>query len=268
MPVEPPPPPHDVKAILQIMRDLRDPLNGCPWDREQSFASIAPYTIEEAYEVADAIERDDMAALKDELGDLLLQVVYHAQMADEIGAFAFSDVVQSLCDKMIRRHPHVYGWAAERHSAEQVDAWEWEQQKATERNAQGASSALDGVAKALPALTRAEKLQRRAARVGFDWPDASGPRAKINEELAEADAEPAQSAALVHEVGDVLFSVVNWARHMEIDAESALHQANERFFRRFSIVEKMATQELSRMTLDELEALWQTAKAKADQITS
>ncbi|MEQ1509015.1 MAG: nucleoside triphosphate pyrophosphohydrolase [Sphingopyxis sp.] len=279
MPLTPPPPPHTIEALIEIMRNLRDPINGCPWDREQSFASIAPYTIEEAYEVADAIERGNMADMKDELGDLLFQVIYHAQMAHELGAFDFADIVQSLCKKMIRRHPHVYGIAAEGRSTDQVDAWE--RQKAAERNAQGATSALDGVAMALPALTRAEKLQRRAARVGFDWPDANGPRAKIDEELAEADAEqahgdaeqahggveqahigaePEHSDALHHEVGDVLFSVVNWARHLGIDSESALRAANARFFNRFSIVEHLATQKLSQLSIDELEVLWQRAK--------
>lgn len=263
MAITPPTQPYDITSLRQIMRDLRDPVHGCAWDRDQDFASIAPYTIEEAYEVADAIERGDMAELCGELGDLLLQTAYHAQMATESGAFDFDDVVRNICDKMISRHPHVYGDATERSSAEQVGAWE--QQKATERQANGATRALDGVALALPALVRAEKLQRRAARAGFDWPDASGPRAKIDEELAEADAEIAagigDGRSLESEIGDLLFSVVNWARHMNIDPEAALRGANYRFTARFALVESLAKAPLETMDSDALEALWSRAKA-------
>lgn len=247
-------------ALIQILADLRDPVTGCPWDREQSFATIAPYTIEEAYEVADAIARNDMSDLKSELGDLLLQVVYHSRIAEESGAFAFPDVVQAISAKMIARHPHVYGEAAERDSEGQTRAWETA--KAQERAKAGAQSALDGVAMALPALQRAEKIQRRAARVGFDWPDADGPRAKIDEELAECAAalDGGDAGALESEFGDVLFSVVNWARHCGVDSETALRNATARFEARFRTVELCADRPLSELTLDEMETLWQFAK--------
>jgi ATP diphosphatase len=234
------------------MRRLRDPENGCEWDRAQSFETIAPYTIEEAYEVADAIARRDMAALKDELGDLQLQVVYHARMAEEIGAFALDDVMASICAKMIRRHPHIFGEAGVSPG--------WEALKAAERHGQEDSSALAGVALALPALKRAEKLQRRAARIGFDWPDAGGPRAKIDEELAEIDeaATPEEREA---ELGDLLFSVVNYARHLGIDPENALREASARFEKRFRKVEEIADKPLKDMDIYQLEALWQKAKS-------
>lgn len=247
--------PYGIDALIRILADLRDPVSGCPWDREQNFASIAPYTIEEAYEVADAIARNDTAALCDELGDLLLQVVYHARMAEEVGAFAFPDVVAAICGKMIRRHPHVYGDAGARDAAQQTLAWE--AQKATERAGQ---RALDGVALGLPALTRAEKLQKRAARVGFDWPDAKGPRAKIAEELAELDAAQSE-AERQHELGDLLFSVVNYARHSGLDPEAALRDANARFERRFAHVEDAAGEQLTELTLEQLDVLWADAKA-------
>jgi ATP diphosphatase len=239
--------------LVEIMRRLRDPETGCAWDREQTFATIAPYTIEEAYEVADAIERDDMAGLQDELGDLQLQVVYHARIAEERGAFDIADVLRAICDKMVRRHPHVFGDA--------VDSPGWEQLKADERGAKADPSALAGVALALPALKRAEKLQRRAARVGFDWPDPSGPRAKIDEELAELAATSTQ-AERVHEIGDLLFSVVNYARHLGIDPEAALRDANARFEQRFRKVETLAGQPLAGQSIEQLEQLWQRAKAE------
>jgi ATP diphosphatase len=251
MPLQPPLPPFDLAALARILADLHDPVNGCPWDREQSFASIAPYTIEEAYEVADAIARDDMADLRGELGDLLLQVVYHSRIAEEAGAFTLDDVVSDICAKMIRRHPHVYG--------EEGSAHAWEEVKAAERADGGQVGALDGVALGLPALLRATKLQKRAARVGFDWPDASGPRAKIDEELAEC-AEAKTSAEFQHEIGDVLFSVVNWARHLSVDPEQALREANSRFERRFAMVESLAEQPLTNYDIEALEALWQQAK--------
>ena len=236
------------------MRRLRDPDHGCPWDREQDFGSIAPYTIEEAYEVADAIERKDMDALKDELGDLQLQIVYHARMAEEAGAFALDDVMASICDKMVRRHPHVFG-----PNASTTESPGWEALKAEERGASDDQSALAGVANALPALKRAEKLQKRAARIGFDWPDIKGPRAKIDEELAEI--ERAENAAeRSAELGDLLFSVVNYARHLDVDPEAALREAASRFERRFRKVEAMADKPLSSMHIDELEELWQRAK--------
>src|SRR6059058_6038924 len=199
-----------LERLVAIMRRLRDPVTGCEWDREQTFATIAPYTIEEAYEVADAIARDDMDALADELGDLQLQVVFHAQMAEEAGQFTLGDVIDRICDKMERRHPHIFG------DVEHGGHHLWEEIKAAERKNSSDDSALAGVALALPALERAAKLQRRAARVGFDWPDVSGPRAKIDEELAELTAETDHIGRL-EELGDLLFSVVNLARHLNIE---------------------------------------------------
>ena len=238
--------------LVEIMRRLRDPETGCEWDTAQSFETIAPYTIEEAYEVADAIARRDIAALMDELGDLQLQVVYHARMAEEIGAFTLDDVMASICAKMIRRHPHIFG--------DDSASPGWEALKAAERHQRDDKSAVAGVALALPALRRAEKLQRRAARIGFDWPDASGPRAKIDEELAEIDgaATPGEREA---ELGDLLFSVVNYARHLEVDPETALRDASARFERRFRKVEEIADKPLKDMDIDALEALWQRAKS-------
>ena len=244
-------PPASLSGLVEIMRRLRDPQNGCPWDRQQTFATIAPYTIEEAYEVADAVERGDMDALKDELGDLQLQVVYHARLAEEIGAFALDDVMAAICDKMIRRHPHVFGDST---------SPGWEALKAEERSGSEDRSALAGVALALPALKRAEKVQRRAARTGFDWPDLSGPRAKIDEELAEIEAA-ANDEERSAELGDLLFSVVNYARHLDIDPEAALRGAVARFERRFRKLEEIAHKPLSDMNIDDLELLWQQAKA-------
>jgi nucleoside triphosphate diphosphatase len=237
--------------LVEIMRRLRDPENGCAWDREQTFESIAPYTIEEAYEVADAIERGDMADLKDELGDLQLQVVYHARIAEEHGAFDISDVITSISDKMIRRHPHIFVKSGESPG--------WEVLKAAERSGYEDQSALAGVALALPALKRAEKLQKRAARVGFDWPDASGPRAKIEEEISEIEAATSD-AEREAEMGDLLFSVVNWARHLGIDPEHALRDASARFESRFRKLEVMSDKPLQHKNINELEKLWQRAK--------
>lgn len=241
--------------LVAIMRRLRDPVTGCEWDREQDFSTIAPYTIEEAYEVADAIARDDMAALADELGDLQLQVVFHAQMAEELGAFSLPEVLERICEKLERRHPHIFGDAE--HSPG------WEELKAAERQFHADPSALAGVALALPALERAAKLQRRAARTGFDWPDISGPRGKIDEELAEleAETEPSRQA---EELGDLLFAVVNFARFLNIDAEEALRQANRKFERRFRAIERSPG--FSDMSLDQMEELW--TRAKADQADS
>jgi ATP diphosphatase len=243
--------PASLAALVEIMRRLREPETGCEWDRVQSFETIAPYTIEEAYEVADAIARGDLADLKDELGDLQLQIVYHARMAEEIGAFAIDDVIAAICAKMVRRHPHIFG--DETHSPS------WEALKAAERHGNDDQSALAGVASALPALKRAEKLQRRAARIGFDWPDADGPRAKILEELAELDAA-ASAEEREAELGDLLFSVVNYARHLDVDPETALREAARRFETRFRCVEEMADKPLKDMNIDELETLWQRAK--------
>ena len=238
-----------LERLTAIMERLRDPVSGCEWDRAQDFASIAPYTIEEAYEVADAIQRGDMDALADELGDLQLQVVFHAQMAAEAGHFALADVMDGICDKLERRHPHIFGNAAATPG--------WEEIKAAERSKSKDNSALAGVALALPALERATKLQRRAARTGFDWPDSSGPRAKVNEELAELDAETAHQRQF-EELGDLLFAVANLARHLNIEPEAALRQANRKFETRFRAIEGEAGFEA--MSLDQKEALWVAAK--------
>jgi ATP diphosphatase len=244
-------PPAGLGALVEIMRRLRDPKTGCEWDREQTFETIAPYTIEEAYEVADAIERGDMAGLREELGDLQLQVVYHARIAEELGAFSIDDVIASISAKMTRRHPHIFG--------EDLESPGWEALKAAERDQGEDQSAVAGVALALPALKRAEKLQRRASRVGFDWPDVSGPRAKIEEELKEIDAAE-DAEEIGSEIGDLLFSVVNYARHLDIDPEAALREAAARFEQRFRKVEDLAERPLKDMGIDELEALWQRAK--------
>jgi len=241
-----------IDRLTTIMARLRDPETGCDWDVAQNFSTIAPYTIEEAYEVADAIARGDMADLKDELGDLLLQVVFHSRMAEEAGLFALPDVVAAISDKMERRHPHVFGDAAGGH------AQHWERLKADEREAKGDSGALDGVAIGLPALLRAEKLQKRAARTGFDWPDAEGPRAKVIEEIAEIDA--ASPAEREEEIGDLLFAVVNWARHLGVDAEAALRAANAKFERRFKAMEAEAGDAFAGLDLDAKEELWLSAK--------
>jgi ATP diphosphatase len=242
-----------VDRLLAIMARLRDPVTGCEWDSVQTFQTIAPYTIEEAYEVADACARGDMADLKDELGDLLLQVVFHARMAEEAGAFDFNAVATAIADKMERRHPHLFGAAAE--GGHHL----WEQIKAEERGARGHESALDGVALALPALLRAEKLQKRAARTGFDWPDPSGARAKIDEELVEVEA--ASRDERTEEIGDLLFAVVNWARKLDVDAEAALRAANAKFERRFRAMEDVGGEAFPSLSLDDQEALWQKVKS-------
>ena len=247
-----------LERLVSIMKKLRDPVSGCEWDSVQTFATIAPYTIEEAYEVADAIARDDMDALVDELGDLQLQVVFHARMAEEAGQFTLDDVVNRICDKMERRHPHIFG------NAEQGGHHLWEIIKAEERAANPDKSALAGVALALPALERAAKLQRRAARTGFDWPDTSGPRAKIDEELAELEAET-EHQPMFEEMGDLLFAVVNLARKLNIEPEAALREANRKFERRFRTIEQ--TPGFSDLSLDEMEELWTAAKkAQADSM--
>lgn len=233
----------EIERLLRVMAQLRDPATGCPWDREQNFATIAPYTIEEAYEVADAIERDDPVALLDELGDLLFQIVFYAQIATENEKFNFDDVARSISDKMIRRHPHVFG--APENLKPETQHQSWEILKAAEREARAAenntaASALDGVADALPALMRAEKLQKRAARVGFDWPNIEPVFDKINEEMGEVQAAlagAASAAEIKEEIGDLLFSVVNLARHLKIDPEDALRDGNKKFDRRFRAIE-------------------------------
>jgi nucleoside triphosphate diphosphatase len=248
--------------LLAIMARLRDPERGCPWDRGQNFATIAPYTIEEAYEVGDAIERNDMAALRDELGDLLFQVVFHARMAEEAGHFAFDDVANAISDKMIRRHPHVFGDADISSVAAQNEAWETH--KAAERKAAGDDrSVLDGIALAYPALLRAAKVSRRAARIGFDWPQARDVIAKITEEVAEIEAEIDGAAGrdrLEDEVGDLLFAAANLARKLDVEPETALRRATAKFERRFRQVEARAAERGIRRDLDALEALWQQVK--------
>jgi ATP diphosphatase len=236
--------------LVKIMERLRDPVSGCEWDSVQTFATIAPYTIEEAYEVADAIARDDLAALVDELGDLQLQVVFHARMAEEQGSFALADVLDRVSDKLERRHPHIFGDATE--GGHHL----WEIIKANERAAHPDNSALAGVALALPALERAAKLQKRAARTGFDWPDIEGPKAKIREELDEIAEAPDNE--LEEEVGDLLFAAVNFARHLKIDPEEALRKANRKFEKRFRTIE--AAPGFQDMALDEMESLWTAAK--------
>ena len=246
-----------ISRLLEIMARLRDPQTGCDWDVAQTFATIAPYTIEEAYEVADAIERDDLPALCEELGDLLLQVVFHARMAEELGAFDFGSVAKAISDKMTQRHPHIFGGAADEGQSREV---RWEAQKAAERAAKGAESALDGVALALPALMRAEKLQKRAARVGFDWPDLAGPRAKVIEELDELAAAETESQKL-DEAGDLLFAAVNLARAHGVAPEDAMRHANAKFERRFRAMETLAGGGFGSLSLDAQEALWQQVKA-------
>jgi len=240
------------------MARLRDPVRGCEWDSVQTFASIAPYTIEEAYEVADAIEREDMADLKGELGDLALQVVFHAQMAVEQEHFTLEDVLNGISDKLERRHPHIFGDAAE--GGHHL----WEQIKAEERAGSSDRSALAGVALALPALERAAKLQKRAARTGFDWPDASGARAKVVEELQELDEAPASKRE--EELGDLLFAVVNLARLLKIEPEEALRKANSKFERRFRAIETAPN--FMRLSLDEKEDLWRAVKVTENESSS
>lgn len=246
--------------LLAIMARLRDPNGGCEWDLAQDFATIAPYTIEEAYEVSDAIERGDMAALRDELGDLLLQVVFHARMAEETGHFAFCDVAAAISAKMEARHPHIFGDEPDEGQSREE---RWEGLKAAERAAKGATSALDGVARALPALLRAEKLQKRAARTGFDWPDTEGPEAKLREEMVEL-GEADDDAERLAEAGDLLFAAVNLVRAYGVAPEDALRAANAKFECRFRAMEALATargEEFTSLTLDEQEALWTEVKA-------
>ena len=252
------------RRLLDIMAALRDPVTGCPWDRDQDFASIAHYTIEEAYEVADAIARDDLEALPDELGDLLLQVVYHSRLAEERGLFGYSDVARTIADKMVRRHPHVFG-------DQPISAGFWEAGKAAERRERKVHGALAGVALTLPALTRAGKLSARAARVGFDWPDAPRILDKLDEEIAELrtelpnDDRPADPARVADELGDVLFTVANLARKLGIDPEACLRQANVKFTRRFEAMEQTAEaagSSFGDLDLDAMEELWRTIKSR------
>ena len=253
----------ELNRLLAIMAALRDRQNGCPWDVAQTFETIAPYTIEEAYEVADAIARRDFAALPDELGDLLLQVVYHARMAEEQGRFAFADVARHINDKMVRRHPHVFGDAAAREAGMQAAAWE--EQKRGERAARAETGTLAGIAHGLPGLTRALKLTARAARVGFDWPDAPAVLAKLDEEVAELRAElpAADPDRLEDEMGDLFFVLANLARKLHLDPETCVRRANEKFARRFGAIEHHLAADgrtPADATLDEMEAAWQEAK--------
>ena len=253
----------EIQRLLDIMAALRAQDGGCPWDRAQDFSTIAPYTIEEAYEVADAIARRDFPGLRDELGDLLFQVVYHARLAEEEGRFAFADVARAIADKMVRRHPHVFGDAAARDAAAQAASWE--EQKRAERAARQEGATLAGIPAALPALMRAEKLTRRAARVGFDWPDAAAVLNKLEEEAAELRAElfHASPQRLADEAGDLLFVLANLCRKLGLDAEACLRGANEKFERRFGAVEAAlaaAGRTPGDATLAEMETLWQQAK--------
>lgn len=243
----------DLSPLLDIMERLRDPETGCAWDVEQTFKTVAPYTIEEAYEVADACERSDMVALKDELGDLMLQVVFHSQMAKERGAFSIVDVIASICDKMTRRHPHVFGPERSRP--------DWEAIKADERSVNDDKSALAAIAITLPALLRAEKLQKRAARTGFDWPNEQGPIAKISEEIQEIK-DASSRIEKSDEIGDLLFAVVNWARHLDVDPEAALRGANQKFEKRFRLIEAAGADNFTNLSLEEKEKLWVQAKLR------
>lgn len=253
-----------IDALLAVMRRLRDPVDGCPWDREQTYATIIPHTIEEAFEVADAVERADMAALRDELGDLLFQVVFLSRLAEEQAAFDFDAVAAAVAAKLTRRHPHVFG--TDRQVDASAQAQTWEHLKAAERAARGEAGALAGVARGLPALTRAQKIGRRAGRVGFDWPGAAGVRDKLSEELAEVDAavdaDPT-SADTFEELGDLLFVIANWARHLGHDPEAALRAATAKFERRFAFIEATAqagAAPLASLSAERWEALWQAAK--------
>lgn len=255
----------DIEKLLKVMASLRDPDTGCPWDIEQDFGSIAPYTVEEAYEVADAIGREDFEALRDELGDLLFQVVFHAQMAQEAGLFDFEDVAGTIADKMLRRHPHVFGSEEERAAGPQAGSWE--RIKAEERAARADDSALSGIAKALPALKRAQKLGKRASLVGFDWPDRRGVRDKIREELEELEGAVGTRSkeAIEEEFGDLLFAVVNLARHLDVDPEKVLTAANNKFERRFRDMERAiaaANKDFAQQTLAMLDQEWRAAKRR------
>ena len=254
--------PASIDSLLCIMERLRDPQGGCPWDLQQDFHSIAPYTLEEAYEVVDAIESNDQDALREELGDLLFQVVFHSQLASEAGWFGFEDVVTSICDKMTRRHPHVFADAVVADAEEQTREWEKHKQREKGEN----RSILDGVVTGLPALTQADKLQRKASSVGFDWPDSSGVFAKVSEELDEVREEMhgvIDHDALLDECGDLLFAVVNLVRHAGIDPESALRQGNRKFVRRFQRVEASCARSgiaMSTAGIDTLNRYWEQAK--------
>ena len=254
----------DVSRLLEVMARLRDPQGGCPWDREQNFATIAPYTIEEAYEVADAIERGDMDELRDELGDLMFQVAFHARMAEEQGLFAFNDVIDAIVEKMIRRHPHVFGDAEVADAEAQTAAWE--QHKAKEREAKADASLMAGVTKGLPALSRALKLQKRAGRAGFDWSATEEVLGKLDEEIEELRHElgTGNEAAITDEIGDLLFTCVNLARHAGVDPEGALRHANTKFERRFRAMETVLNEmgsDIEQADAVQLDQAWESVKA-------
>jgi ATP diphosphatase len=273
MTTQPPADPRDIRSLIAVMRALRTPVTGCPWDLEQTFETIAPYTIEEAYEVADAIERGTRDELCEELGDLLLQVVYHSRMAEEDGAFTFADVVEAITTKMVRRHPHVFGDAEARTAGAVKGFWERikDEEKADVAKRDGSGDtqpgALDGVPLALPAMLRAVKLQRKAARVGFDWPHVNGAFDKVKEELTELrhEVDGGSQAARTEEFGDLLFAIANIGRHLGIDPEAALRATNAKFERRFRAVETALGEKgksPSDSTLEEMDALWDEAKVK------
>lgn len=259
-----------IQQLLQIMKALRDPVTGCPWDRQQNFQSLIPYTLEEAYEVADAIERNEVDDIKEELGDLLFQIIFYSQLADEQHAFNFFNVAQTICDKLIRRHPHVFSDAKIVDAEAQTKAWEilkQEERKMKSDKNTGPLSQLDDVSRTLPSLMRAEKLQRRAARTGFDWPDVSGVIEKVYEELEEVQAElndvRPELSRLEDEIGDLFFSCVNLSRHAGVDAEVCLRKANLKFEHRFRVLEQLCQTkklDISMLEADELENLWQEAK--------
>ncbi len=259
----------EIEKLLEIMRALRDPEQGCPWDREQSYRTIVPHTLEEAYEVADAIESNDLGALRGELGDLLFQIVFYAQIAAEEGRFSFDEVVQSINQKLIRRHPHVFGDATVEDSSAQSEAWE--RLKSEERRERGevAESILDGVLLSLPALTRAAKIQRRAVRVGFDWPEMGGVLDKVEEEFSELREElesgSPQQERIDEEMGDLLFSMVNLSRHLGLDGEGVLRRATAKFERRFRAMEQqlaVGNRELGQLSIEEMESVWIEVKAE------
>lgn len=260
-----------MNQLLEIMRRLRDPRAGCPWDQEQTYRSLVPHTLEEAYEVADAIEQDDLEHLPDELGDLLFQVVFYAQIAQEEGRFDFEDVARGISDKLVRRHPHVFADATIDSAEEQTQAWEEHKRRERDRKAtQGQAGTLEGVSLALPALVRAAKLQRRAARVGFDWPEVEGVIAKVQEELAELDSELQADAIperLAEELGDLLFSCVNLARHLKVEPEAALRTANLKFEQRFRHIEAelQASGGIEQASLQEMDAAWEAAKQREEK---
>jgi ATP diphosphatase len=262
---EPPKPGRDIGALLALMAALRTPKTGCPWDLEQTFGTIAPYTVEEAYEVADAIARDDLAGLRDELGDLLLQVVFHARMAEEARAFDFGDVVQTITEKLVRRHPHVFGDVRNLKPDEVKSLWSRIKDEERKERGGGERRTLDTVPLALPALARALKLQDKAAKVGFDWADTREVYAKVSEEVRELDGALADPKAAGEEIGDLLFALVNLARRLDIDAEAALRDANAKFERRFRFIEDVLEargKTPAQSNLAEMDALWNEAKEK------